>query len=165
MSAQADTNCHDIFNIVLATRTHLAKIGAKCHVVPTCRDMSATFPAKSRWDTSSLAKIQLKDVQLSWSFVGDWLGSWSTTLGLGWSNRFQMKGCGRVQLIGWSPLQTMPGNGRVELSFVMQTRSTSSISARENVARIRTYCACDPSKWLCRNSLPNLYRLGISIND
>jgi hypothetical protein len=28
----------------------------------------------------------------------------------------------------------MPGNGRVELSFVMQTRSTSSISARENVA-------------------------------
>ena len=39
MSAQADTNCHDIFNIVSATRTHLAKIGAKWHVVPTCRDM------------------------------------------------------------------------------------------------------------------------------
>ena len=46
MSAQADTNCHDIFNFVSATRTHLAKIGATCHVVPTCRDMSATFPAK-----------------------------------------------------------------------------------------------------------------------
>jgi hypothetical protein len=28
----------------------------------------------------------------------------------------------------------VPGNGRVELSFVMQTSSTSSISARENVA-------------------------------
>ena len=47
MSAQAGTNCHDIFNIVAATRTHLAKIGAKCHVVPTCRDMSATFRAKA----------------------------------------------------------------------------------------------------------------------
>ena len=46
MSAQADTNCHDIFNVVSVTRTHLAKIGAACHVVPTCRDMSATFPAK-----------------------------------------------------------------------------------------------------------------------
>ena len=46
MSAQADTNCHDIFNVVSATRTHLAKIGATCHVVPTCHDMSATFPAK-----------------------------------------------------------------------------------------------------------------------
>jgi hypothetical protein len=46
MSAQADTNCHDIFNIVSVTRTHLAKIGVKCHVVPTCRDMLATFPAK-----------------------------------------------------------------------------------------------------------------------
>jgi len=48
MLAQADTNCHDIFNVVSATRTHLAKIGATCHVVPTCRDMSATFPAKLR---------------------------------------------------------------------------------------------------------------------
>ncbi len=47
MSAQADTNCHDIFNVVLATRTHLAKIGATCHVMPTCCDMSATFPAKA----------------------------------------------------------------------------------------------------------------------
>jgi hypothetical protein len=46
MSAQDDTNCHDIFNIVSATRTHLAKIGAKCHVMPTCCDMSETFPAK-----------------------------------------------------------------------------------------------------------------------
>jgi len=46
MSAQADTNCHDIFNVVSATRTHLAKIGATCHVVSTCHDMSATFPAK-----------------------------------------------------------------------------------------------------------------------
>jgi hypothetical protein len=33
MSAQADTNCHDIFNFVSATRTHLAKIGATRHVV------------------------------------------------------------------------------------------------------------------------------------
>jgi len=46
MSAQADTNCHNIFNAVSTTRTHLAKIGATCHVVPTCHDMSATFPAK-----------------------------------------------------------------------------------------------------------------------
>ncbi len=46
MSAQADTNCHDIEKIVSATRTHLAKIGATYHVVPTCHDpdMSATFP-------------------------------------------------------------------------------------------------------------------------
>ena len=28
MSAQADTNCHDILNFVSATRTHLAKIGS-----------------------------------------------------------------------------------------------------------------------------------------
>ncbi len=33
MSAQADTNCHDIFNFVSATRTHLAKIGATHCVV------------------------------------------------------------------------------------------------------------------------------------
>ncbi len=88
----------------------------------------------SCWDTSSLATIWSKDVRLSWSFIGDWLGSWSTTLGFDRSNRFQLKRCGRVRFIGWSQLQTMPGNGRVELSFVMQTRSTSSISARENVA-------------------------------
>jgi len=43
MSARADTNCHDIFNFVSATRTHLAKIGATRCVVA---DMSATFPAK-----------------------------------------------------------------------------------------------------------------------
>jgi hypothetical protein len=37
MSAKADTNCHDIFNIVSATWTHWAKIGATC----SCRaDMS-----------------------------------------------------------------------------------------------------------------------------
>ena len=46
MSAQADTNCHNIFNVVSLTWTHLSKIGAACHVVPTCCDMSATFPAK-----------------------------------------------------------------------------------------------------------------------
>jgi hypothetical protein len=45
MSARADTNCHAIFNFVSATGTHLAKIGATRRVVPTCRDMSATFPA------------------------------------------------------------------------------------------------------------------------
>jgi len=50
MSAQADTNCQNIFNVVSATRTHLAKIGATCHVVPTCRDMAATFPAKLHSD-------------------------------------------------------------------------------------------------------------------
>jgi hypothetical protein len=33
MSAQADTNCHDIEKIVSATRTHLAKIGATQCVV------------------------------------------------------------------------------------------------------------------------------------
>jgi hypothetical protein len=33
MSAQADTNCHDIFNFMSATRTHLAKIGATHCVV------------------------------------------------------------------------------------------------------------------------------------
>jgi hypothetical protein len=47
MSAQADTNCHNIFNVVSATQTQLAKIGATCHAVPTCRDMLATFPAKA----------------------------------------------------------------------------------------------------------------------
>ena len=61
MSAQADTNCHDIFNVVSATRTHLAKIGATYYVVPTCHGMSATFPPKvcilylelcSCWSTS-----------------------------------------------------------------------------------------------------------------
>ena len=46
MLAPADTNCHDIFNFVPATRTHLAKIGATRRVVPTCHEMSATFPAK-----------------------------------------------------------------------------------------------------------------------
>jgi hypothetical protein len=46
MLAQADTNCHDIKKIVSATRTHLAKIGATYHAVPTCHDMSATFPPK-----------------------------------------------------------------------------------------------------------------------
>ena len=46
MLAQADTNCHDIEKIVSATWTHLAKIGATYHVVPTCHDMSATFPPK-----------------------------------------------------------------------------------------------------------------------
>jgi len=35
-----------IFNVVSVTRTHLVKIGAICHVVPTCHDMSAKFPAK-----------------------------------------------------------------------------------------------------------------------
>ncbi len=35
-----------IFNVVSATQTHLAKIGATRHVVPTCQDMLATFPAK-----------------------------------------------------------------------------------------------------------------------
>jgi nicotinamidase-related amidase len=43
MSARADTNCHNIFNFVSATRTHLAKIGATRRVLA---DMSATFPAK-----------------------------------------------------------------------------------------------------------------------
>jgi hypothetical protein len=33
MSAQANTNCHDIFNFVSATGTHLAKIGATRCVV------------------------------------------------------------------------------------------------------------------------------------
>jgi hypothetical protein len=33
MSARADTNCHDIFNFVSATRTHLAKIGATRRVL------------------------------------------------------------------------------------------------------------------------------------
>jgi len=51
MSAQADTNCHDIFNAVSATRTHLAKIGATYHVVPTCHDMLATFPPKAMTTT------------------------------------------------------------------------------------------------------------------
>jgi hypothetical protein len=38
MSAKADTNCHDIFNIVSATRTHLAKIGAtRCVVADMSR--------------------------------------------------------------------------------------------------------------------------------
>ena len=46
MSAQADTNCHDIFNVVSATRTHLAKVGVTFHVLPTCRDMSVKFSAK-----------------------------------------------------------------------------------------------------------------------
>ncbi len=46
MSAQADTNSHAIFNVMSTTRTHLVKIGATCHVMPTCHDMSATFPAK-----------------------------------------------------------------------------------------------------------------------
>ena len=46
MLARADTNCHDIFNFVSATWTHLAKIGAARRVVPTCPDMLATFPAK-----------------------------------------------------------------------------------------------------------------------
>ena len=55
MSAQADTNCHDIFNFVSATLTHLAKIGATCHVLPTCRDMSATFPAKVTNECTSAA--------------------------------------------------------------------------------------------------------------
>jgi hypothetical protein len=33
MSAQADTNCHDIEKKMSATRTHLAKIGATRRVV------------------------------------------------------------------------------------------------------------------------------------
>ena len=37
MSAKADTNCHDIFNFVSATRTHWAKIGATCSC---CAEMS-----------------------------------------------------------------------------------------------------------------------------
>ena len=38
MSAQADTNCHDILNFVSATRTHLAKIGAtRCVVADMSR--------------------------------------------------------------------------------------------------------------------------------
>ena len=50
MSARADTNCHDIFNFVSATRTHWPKL--EQHVVswPTCCDMSATFPAKQQGD-------------------------------------------------------------------------------------------------------------------
>jgi hypothetical protein len=59
MSAEADTNCHDIFNIVSATRTHLAKIGVKCHVVPTCRDMSATFPDKTGMGTGRCPILEL----------------------------------------------------------------------------------------------------------
>jgi hypothetical protein len=37
MSAQANTKDPDIFNFVLATPAHLAKIGAKSFVVTTCR--------------------------------------------------------------------------------------------------------------------------------
>ena len=72
------------------------------------------------WDTLSLAMIQQKDVQLSWSFIVN--------------NLWQLKRWPWVWFIGWSPLCNMPGNGPVELSFVTQIRSTSSISARENVA-------------------------------
>jgi hypothetical protein len=55
MLAQADTNCHDIFNFESATRTHLAKIGTTRCVVPTCRNMSATFPPKSAAITAAVA--------------------------------------------------------------------------------------------------------------
>jgi hypothetical protein len=61
MSAQADTNCHDIFNFVSATRTLLAKIGATRRVLPTCRDMSATFPAKVSMTTTLVDDVDSND--------------------------------------------------------------------------------------------------------
>jgi len=61
MTAQADTNCHDIGKIVSATWTHLAKIGATYHVVPTCHDMSATFPPKKATGKGILKIISFTD--------------------------------------------------------------------------------------------------------
>ena len=54
MSAKADTNCHDIFNIVLATRTHLAKIGAtRCVVADMSRHVGDIY-TKAGNDTASI---------------------------------------------------------------------------------------------------------------
>ena len=66
MSAQANTNCHDIFNVVLATRTHMAKIGATCHVVQTCHDMLATFPAKLQ-ESSGFLFFSFLSLVLNWN--------------------------------------------------------------------------------------------------
>ena len=71
MLAQADTNCHNIFIVMSATQTHLAKIGATCHVVPTCRDMSATFPAK-------LTTFQPLSLTKMWESPRNLVNSWST---------------------------------------------------------------------------------------
>ena len=50
MSAQADTNCHDIFNFVSATRTHLAKIGAtRCVVADMSRHVGTTRLCRSNF--------------------------------------------------------------------------------------------------------------------
>jgi len=69
MSAQANTTCHDIFNVVSETWAHLAKIGATCHVVPTCHDMSATFPAKTY--TTAAKTDKPTDWKALWISFGD----------------------------------------------------------------------------------------------
>ena len=98
MSAQADTNCHDIFNVVSATRTHLAKIGATCHVVPTCHNMSATFPAKG-YDLGSV-----------WSGSGSGSGSSATVR---WRRQLG-GGCGGGGSAAVAHSATAAGDGRGE---------------------------------------------------
>ena len=94
------------------------------HVLPSVEDSWTTHSLYC--DTSSLATMQSNDVWLSWSFVSNWLGSWSTTFGFDRRNRFWLKWWPWLPYIGWSLLQTLPGNGRVELSFVTQPEAPAA---------------------------------------
>ncbi len=84
------------------------------------------------WDTLSTPTVRSKDAQFYWSFVDNWLGSWLTTLGFDRRKRFWVKRWSPHRFISMWRLWTKPGFGWMGVSFVMQSRYTSSISAQGN---------------------------------